>query len=83
MKYELFPMNGRKSFYGKAIVTEEDGEKVLTSYTTEVAKIDKKGRFIKLWDGYSLTTMNHINAFRIMYGLKAISKNEWLAIPTV
>lgn len=61
MKYELIPTNGRKSFYGKAIVNENNGEKVLTSYETEVAKIDNKGRFIKLWNDYSVTTMNHIN----------------------
>lgn len=30
------------SYYGKAIVTEnENGDKILTSYTTQVAKIDK------------------------------------------
>ena len=77
MKYELLPTNGRKSFYGKAIVTENNGEKVLTSYQTEVAKIDNKGHFIKLWNDYSATTLNHINAFRIMYDLKPITKNQW------
>ena len=77
MKYELIPTNGRKSFYGKAIVTESNGEKVLTSYETEVAKIDNKGRFIKLYGGYSATTMNHINAFRIMNELESITKNQW------
>ena len=81
MKYEVIPHNGRKSFYGKAIVTEVDGNKTLTSYTTDVARIDKEGHFIKLWNGYSVTTMNHVNAFRIMNGLNALTKNEWLEIP--
>ena len=81
MKYEVIPHNGRKSFYGKAIVTEYNGNKVLTSYSTDVAMIDREGRFTKLWGGYSATTMNHINSFRIMNGLKALGKKEWLEIP--
>ena len=81
MKYEVIPHNGRKSFYGKAIVTEWDGRKTLTSYSTDVARIESDGRFIKLWGGYSVTTMNHINAFRIMNGLNALTKKEWLEIP--
>ena len=80
MKYEVIPQNGRKSFYGKAIVTEENGIRTLTSYTTDVARIDTKGRFTRLWDGYSVTTMNHVNSFRIMCGLEPISKREWLMI---
>ena len=47
---------------------------------TDVARIDAQGRFIRLWNGYSVTTMNHINSFRIMYGLEPISKQEWLMI---
>ena len=82
MKYEVIPQNGRKSFYGKAIVTESNGNKTLTSYTTDVARIDKEGNFFKLWGGYSVTTMNHVNAFRIMNGLNALTKNEWESMET-
>lgn len=82
MKYEVIPHNGRKSFYGKAIVTEVNGNKTLTSYTTDVARIGKEGRFIKLWNGYSVTTMNHVNAFRVMNGLNALTKKEWESMET-
>lgn len=82
MKYEVIPQNGRKSFYGKAIVTEVNGNKILTSYTTDVARIDKEGNFFKLWGGYSVTTMNHVNAFRIMNGLNPMSKKEWESMET-
>lgn len=81
MKYELIPINGRKSFYSKAIVTEVSGDRTLTSYTTDVAKITKDGNFQKLWGGYSVTTMTHINAFRVTNGLNAISKQEWQQMP--
>ena len=75
--YEIIPNNGRKSFYGKAIAKEYNGNTILTSYTTEVAKIDKEGRFSRLWGGYSVTTMNHVNAFRAMFGLPTMTKKEW------
>ncbi len=81
MKYELIPINGRKSFYGKAIVTEVSGDQTLTSYTTDVCKITKDGNFHKLWKGYSVTTMIHVNTFRVTNGLSAISKQEWQQMP--
>lgn len=67
--FELTPTNGRKSFYGKAKVIEQDGEKILISYTTEVCKIDKNGIFQMLWTGRSNTTTAHIKAFKSFYGI--------------
>ena len=53
-----------KSFYGKAKVIEtENGEKVLQSYNTEVCKISCNGEFVRMWEGYSTTTMRHVNSF--------------------
>lgn len=83
MSYELIPHNGKKSFYGKAIVNEYNGKKVLTSYKKEVAAIDKDGSFMKLWRGYSNTTMTHVNSFRIENGLQPISKKQWLELETI
>lgn len=73
----LSPADGRKSFYGKAQYIEMDGEKLLKSYETIVCKVDKAGRFRRLWGGYSATTQRHVNAFRNYVGLPAISKKEW------
>lgn len=83
LQYEIIPTNGRSSFYGKAIVTEMDGNKTLTSYTTDVARIGNDGRFARLWNGYSATTMHHVNAFRSMNGLNALTKKEWLEMPVM
>ena len=81
-KYELKPIHNRqKSFYGKATVTTANNKSVLTSYTTEVCYIDHSGNFHRLWDGYSVTTMNHINEYRQQNGLETLSKKEWLNIP--
>lgn len=82
MIYEIQPHNGRKSFYGKARVEELNSVKTLISYQTKVCRIDENGHFIKLWNGYSVTTMNHINAFRIMNGLETMGKKEWEGMAT-
>ena len=71
----------QKSFYKKAKVNELDcGAKELISYKTKVCMITKGGNFIRLWKGYSLTTKNHINEFRVQNGLEPINKEEWMKL---
>ena len=75
--YELKPNNRQKSFYGKATVIEHDnGTYILKSYDTFVACIHN-GTFYRLWDGYSATTMKHINAFIDHYGIAGGGKAWW------
>ena len=63
-RYELIPTNGRKSFYGKAIVeVEENGTETLYSYNTPIIKRLVSGELVKLWDGWTATTGRHIAAF--------------------
>lgn len=63
-QYELRPTDGRKSFYGKAIVTiDEDGTETLSSYNTPIIKRTASGELVKLWDGWTATTGRHISAF--------------------
>lgn len=81
--FELQPIDGRKSFYNKAKVTELDnGDIELTSYTTIVARIHN-GKFERLWNGYSATTMRHINAFLYVYGIQGGGKVWWENLETV
>lgn len=81
--FELQPIDGRKSFYNKAKVTELDnGDIELTSYTTIVARIHN-GKFERLWNGYSATTMRHINAFLYVYGIQDGGKVWWENLETV
>ncbi len=76
--YELRPIDGRKSFYGKAKVIEKgNGETVLQSYNTEVCKITSGGEFVRLWSGYSVTTMRHINSFLQLVGIAGGGKAWW------
>ena len=77
-RYELIPTDGRKSFYGKATVIEKDnGEKVLQSYNTKVCKITSTGEFVRLWSGYSATTMRHVNSFLNLFNLSGGGKAWW------
>lgn len=76
--YDLPTMDNRKSFYGKAKVIEKDnGEKVLQSYNTQVCKITASGEFVKMWDGYSVTTMRHINSFLQFFDIPGGGKSWW------
>ena len=78
--YELSPLgNDRvKSYYSKARVIERDnGETVLQSYNTEVCKITKSGEFVRLWDGYSVTTMRHVNSFLRLFNIAGGGKAWW------
>lgn len=63
-KYELIPNDGRKSFYGKAVVeVADDGSETLYSYGTPIVKKTANGELVKLWNGWSATTGRHIKAF--------------------
>lgn len=67
-----------KSFYGKAKVIEADnGEMILQSYNTKVCKITSSGEFVRLWSGYSVTTMRHINSFLQFVGIAGGGKTWW------
>ena len=61
--YELKPIDGRKSFYGKALVIEEDGVETLYSYGTPIIRKNKNGSYDRLWFEWSATTGRHIMAF--------------------
>lgn len=62
--YELIPIDGRKSFYGKAVVMiDADGSETLYSYNTPIIKRTTSGELVKMWDGWSVTTGRHIKAF--------------------
>ena len=81
--FELKPINNRKSFYNKATVIEKDnGDIELRSYDTIVARI-RNGKFERLWNGYSQTTMHHINSFIDLYGIFGGGKAWWESLEVV
>lgn len=74
----------KKSYYGNyskvnprtSVICKEDGTEFLRSYNTIVACKDNSGRVVKLWDGYSATTMKHLNEFGFNGGKKAWESTE-------
>jgi hypothetical protein len=81
--YELNPTNNRKSFYHKAEVIERNnGDIELRSYETIVARI-RNGKFERLWNGYSMTTMSHINSFLDTFGIEGGGKAWWTSLEVV
>lgn len=73
----------QKDYYGKAkVIDNENGVFSLRSYDTIVCEYDTTaGEFRRLWGGYSRTTANHVNDFRRLFGLPAVSKKEWESLP--
>lgn len=74
--FYLCPVDSHKSFYNKAIVKPIAGGYILQSYNTNVAAYHN-GRFIRLWPGYSATTMRHVNSFAAFCGLNCGGKKWW------
>lgn len=70
-----------KSFYGKAKLVFTKNEVFLCSYNTLVCKIDKHGIFVRLWNGYSATTMRHVNSFLHTFHISGGGKKWWDAQP--
>ena len=74
-EYELIPTDGRKSFYGKAVVIVEDnGTETLYSYGTPVIERLVSGELVKMWDGWTATTGRHVKAFC------GLSKAEYMSL---
>lgn len=76
--FELTPINGRKSFNGKAGVIEENGVSQLRSYNTIVAEYNHQTNEIKVFDigSLSATTLTHINAFLSHFGFDTCTKKQ-------
>ena len=80
--FELKPNDHHKSFHGKAIVIKTTrGGVLLKSYDTIVCEVNRAGRFVRHWGGYSATTMRHINAFLAAFGVEGGGKAWWDALP--
>lgn len=64
MSYEPTPIDGCKSFYGKAkVVVDDDGAETLFSYGTKIITKTSEGELIRFYKGWTATTGRHIKAF--------------------
>lgn len=83
---ELKPVHdGHKSFNKLAHVKRlpATGVVYLISYTTYVCFYDARGRFHRVWQGWSRTTMRHIVEFVKQFGRRVgpLTRKEWEALP--
>lgn len=83
---ELKPIHDvHKSFNGLARVRRlhKSGAVMLVSYGTYVCCYDARGRFYRLWDDWSRTTMRHVVEFVRQFGRGTgpLTKKEWEALP--
>lgn len=87
--YELHPHNtNQSSFYGKANVKVYiDGTNIrhiLTSYETDVLTVYVSAGTVthieRIWDGYSDTTMSHINELLMQQGFPKLSARAFRAM---
>ena len=81
-KVYLTPVDGRKSFYGKAYVQREGNVLALFSYDTKVCSF-VNGKVVKHWNDYSATTMRHVNAFVQHCKIAGGGKAWWTSLPYV
>ena len=69
--------------YNRALVIGTPEKVFLQSYDTLILVIDRAtGEIKKLWNGYSVTTLKHINTFLKAYNGRTFSKREWESIGT-
>ena len=65
----------------RAVVIDTPEKRYLQSYDTLILETDKAtGATVKLWGGYSVTTMKHINEYLYKYGGRGLSKKAWTAV---
>ena len=88
--HELRPLcTNQKSFYGKACVTVVKYDNggalyMLRSYDTIVVAVDISPDGVpfvkKLWNGYSATTLRHVNELLMQHDFPKLSARVWRAM---
>lgn len=77
MKISELKATFQKSYYQKAFVLQDnDGNVYLQSYRTIVCGF-VGGKLERYWDGYSRTTMNHLNDFMKFINMPQMNKKSW------
>ena len=70
-----------EGFGGRALIIPNGNKLILRSYYTDVCEFDlKTEKFTKTWNGFSVTTLKHINIFRRFLALNELSKREWIEL---
>lgn len=79
MTTEALKATNQKSFYGKAKILHNGHKHYLKSYNTIMLCYNDITKDLFKIDGtYSVTTLNHINAFCSHFGISGFNKKQWL-----
>ena len=79
-----FKENGLQKISDRAYIRYENGNYILKSYYTDVLRYEPTtDTLYKLWKGYSVTTMKHINAFLDYICKPRINKKQWIEMFTI
>lgn len=73
---ELTPVNGRKSFGGKAKMKKDGEITYLESYGTTVAQYNHSNNKMTVLGYFCATTLTHINAFLAYFGFDTCTKRQ-------
>lgn len=68
-------------YSNRAEIVTYKGNRFLISYNTVVAYQSNRGKFYRLWDRYSVTTMRHLYLFGWNIGKKEWLKNKVYSLP--
>ena len=64
----------------RALLINAGDHVYLQSYDTIILDYDRAAGMIKkMWSGYSMTTLKHVNTFLQFYGMQTLNKAGWLA----
>ena len=80
-KHDIEKYHGVKLDTRAAALKYDTDAVLLKSYKTVVAAIIGT-QFYKLWDGFSVTTLKHVNAFLSAYNGQQFNKRAWIEYPT-
>lgn len=57
-----------------------DGYSVCLSYGTAIAMLTPKRKFVRVWGGYSKTSIGHLGDWCAIEGIPTVSGREWRAL---
>ena len=68
------------SWYSSVYRLEKGGYDVCISYKTAIALKTPKGEFVRLWSGYSKTSMGHLNYWCSKVGMPQFTGKLWMKL---
>ena len=62
---------------GSVYRVQRDGYDFCISFRTPIAMRTPKGEFVRLWDGYTKTSIGHLNSWNVETGFPQFNGKAW------